>query len=200
MIYVHIGLFANYTSSLSSIFFDSGNTSSTNGHKIINSSFENMRSTGEYPAAIGIYFYGSNQKCNVTDCFFRNISSSANNALAGAIYHILYNTNNVAYYNISGNTFIEIKTNKSALVFSGSFSSLIFNYNTFYNVSSVNEGGVFKFIKYIYLFLIFREFMLVIQLQVSYLNFVVLLIVQGPKVFFFFFFFFFFLFVLFIFF
>jgi hypothetical protein len=48
-------------------------------------------------------------------------------------------------YNISGNTFIEIKTNKSAIQLAGSFSSLIFTNNSFYNVSSVYEGGVFKF-------------------------------------------------------
>jgi hypothetical protein len=64
--------------------------------------------------------------------------------------------NNInGHYNISENTFIEIKTNRSVINLNGTFSSFIFSYNSFYNVSSVYEGGVFLlFINYIYLFFI----------------------------------------------
>jgi hypothetical protein len=95
------------------------------------------------------------------------------------------NNTNYGYFNISGNTFIEARTNKSVIVFSGNFLSLIFTNNSFYNVSSVYEGGVFKFDKYIYYFL-FRQFGLAILFQVLYFHFVVLLIVlQVHEVFYF---------------
>jgi hypothetical protein len=63
---------------------------------------------------------------------------------AGAVYYYMDTFGN-GYYNIKGNTFSEISTNKSVLVLLGTFSSLLFSYNTFYNVSSKNEGGVFLF-------------------------------------------------------
>jgi hypothetical protein len=122
-----------------------------------------MKTTGEFPAGIGIF--DANSKYNITNCFFKNFSSNNGNVKAGAINCDMRNNNNHGYHNISGNTFIEIKTSKSAIYLNGSFLSLIFSYNSFYNVSSSGEGGVFKFTKYIYLFLIFRQFMLDIQQQ-----------------------------------
>jgi hypothetical protein len=110
-----------------------------------------MKSTGEYPGSIGNY--DANQKFNITNCFFKNISSSHNSPRGGAIYCNMNNNINIGYY-VSGNTFIEIKTNKSAIQLNGSFSSLIFTSNSFFNVSSIYEGGVFKFNKYIYCFFI----------------------------------------------
>jgi hypothetical protein len=110
-------------------------------------------STSEMPAAISNYDYTT--KYNITNCFFKNISSNHNNPRGGAINCFMNNNNNYNIgYNISGNTFTEIKTNKSVIQLSGSFSSLIFNYNSFYNVSSVYQGGVLKFINYNYLFYI----------------------------------------------
>jgi hypothetical protein len=140
-------LFANYTPSLSAIFIDSSNQESSNGHKIVNCSFENLRDTGMWPASIGVY--DLNAKYNLTECFFRNISSNNGSIRAGAINCDMTIRNDDGYFNISGNTFIEIKTNKSVVLLYGSFLSLIFSYNSFYNVSSIYEGGVFKFNKFI---------------------------------------------------
>jgi hypothetical protein len=63
------------------------------------------------------------------------------------------NNNNFGYYNVTGNTFIEIKTNRSAVQLVGSFLSFKFNNNSFCNVSSNAQGGVFKFNEFIYLFI-----------------------------------------------
>jgi hypothetical protein len=140
--YLCKGLLVNYTASLSAVFSDTANSSSSNGHKFINSSFENLKSTGEHPASIGVW--DANAKYNVTNCFFRNISGTLGNPRAGSFHCNMNNNNNFGYYNLSENTFINIGTNKSAIQLSGSFSSFIFSYNSFFNVSSVYEGGVFK--------------------------------------------------------
>jgi hypothetical protein len=102
-----------------------------------------MKRMGDDWSVIDIY--NSNEKCNITDCFFKNLSTDHNNPRAGVI-NFNMNSNNFANHNLSGNTFIDIKTNKSAVVHIGSFSSLIFSYNSFYNVSSEGQGGVFFFI------------------------------------------------------
>jgi hypothetical protein len=142
-------LFSNLTSSISAIFFDIANTISENGHKVVNCSFEKMKSIGEYPISIGVFDPYS--KYNITNCFFRNLSSNSSNIRGGAINCEMINNNNYGYYDISGNTFIDIKTNKSVITLNGSFSSLIFSYNSFYNVSSSGEGGVYLFFfNYIY--------------------------------------------------
>jgi hypothetical protein len=112
-----------------------------------------MKSTGEFAASIGIL--DPNTKYNITNCFLKNISNSAGNVRAGGINCEMNNTNNYGYHNISGNIFIEIKTNKSVMNLNGSFSSLIFSYNSFYNVSSIYQGGVIKIIKYLYLLFYF---------------------------------------------
>jgi hypothetical protein len=142
------GLFTNLTTNLSAVFFDLANDEGQNGHITVNCTFLDMKSTGEFPGGIGILDH--NSKYNITNCYFRNISNSANNVRGGAINCEMNNNN--GFYNISENTFIEIKTNKSVINLIGSFSSLIFSYNSFYNVSSVFQGGVLKIIKYLYLF------------------------------------------------
>jgi hypothetical protein len=134
-------LFANYTPSLSAIFTDSSDPESSNGHKIVNCSFENMRGTGEFQAPIGVW--DVNAKYNVTKCFFRNISSSYGSNLRAGAFQCNMNNNKFGYYNVTGNIFIEIKTNRSAVQLVGSFLSLIFSYNSFYNVSSTGQGGVY---------------------------------------------------------
>jgi hypothetical protein len=118
----------------------------------VNSSFEDMKSLGSYSPVVGVW--DTNQKYNITNCFFTNFSCSSSSK-AGAAYYVMTNNNNFGYFNISGNTFIEIKTNKSVMNLNGSFSSLIFSSNSFYNVSSVYQGGVYLFfINYNYLFYI----------------------------------------------
>jgi hypothetical protein len=89
--------------------------------------------------------------------FFKNISNNYipySPLRAGAIRYCMKKNN---HYNISYNTFLHISTNKSVLVIFGYFSSLSFTYNSFYNVSSVDEGGVFFFFNFFnfFLFLIF---------------------------------------------
>jgi hypothetical protein len=137
------GIFINLTSNYSAIVFDTANISSKNGHICINCSFENLKSTGECPGSIGIF--DANTKYNITNCFFFNISNDYNNPRAGGVNCEMNNNNNNGYYNVSRNTFVEIKTNKSVMIIIGSFSSVIFTYNSFYNVSSTGSGGVLKF-------------------------------------------------------
>jgi hypothetical protein len=146
------GLFVNYTPSLSAVFSDTPNAGSSNGHKFINSSFENLRGTSEFPASIGVY--DANAKYNVTECFFRNISSTHGSPRAGGFQCNMSNNNNFGYYNVTANTFIEIRTNRSAVQLAGSFLSFKFNNNSFYNVSANAQGGVLKFNKCIYLLFI----------------------------------------------
>jgi hypothetical protein len=90
---------------------------------------------------------------NVSDNIFKNISCSGNSPLAGAIYYYMSTISN-GYYDMSGNTFIEIKTNKSVINLVGSFSLLMFSYNSFYNVSSTSQGGVYLFLYFILFYLI----------------------------------------------
>jgi hypothetical protein len=150
------GLFANCTTSASAVFFDTSNSTSSNGHKIINCSFENLRGTIVHPGSIGCH--DPIAKYNVTLCFFRNISNTNSSAWGGAFHCNMNNNNNFGYYNVTGNTFIEIRTNKSAVQLNGTFSSLVFSYNSFYNVSSVLQGGVLKLSNIYIYFLIFRQF------------------------------------------
>jgi hypothetical protein len=126
------------------IFIDNTVSTALNGHKIVNCSFEDIIGTFGVPGSIGVW--DSNQKFNVTNCFFRNISSNHSNPRAGAFNCDMNNFNNFGYYNVSGNTFIDIHTNKSAARFNGTFLSLEFSYNSFYNVSSTNQSGVDLFI------------------------------------------------------
>jgi hypothetical protein len=103
---------------------------------------ENMTSTSEYPAAIRNY--DSTTKYNITGCIIRNITSSHGSPRAGAINCYMNNNNNFnIWYNISENTFIEIKTNKSVTQLAGSFISLSFSYNSFYNISLTKQEGFF---------------------------------------------------------
>jgi hypothetical protein len=132
--------------------FDDSSGGSMNGHKVINCSFENVQSNMDMPPGIGIYTAGTHPKYNITDCFFRNLSSTDGNVRGGAINCDMRIRNNDGYFNISGNTFINVKTNISVVTLSGNFLSLTFIYNSFYNVSSPKEGGVL-FIYFIIIFL-----------------------------------------------
>jgi hypothetical protein len=126
----------------------------------------------------GIHIGYSICNINISDSVFSSISSSytGSDLSAGAVYYNMSATSN-GYYNISGNTFSDISTNKSVLVLSGSFSSLLFSYNTFYNVSSTDKGGVifFNFIFlffyfFLFYFLYFFFFCLFIYLILFYFN------------------------------
>jgi hypothetical protein len=134
-------LFLNFSTACSPIFLDTADTSSLNAHKIVNCSFENIRTSSDRAAAIIVY--DVNQKFNITNCFFRNILSGVNEIRGGTFNCEMNTRSNIGYYNISGNTFIDINTNRSVILLNGTFSSLIFSYNSFYNVSSVNRGGVY---------------------------------------------------------
>jgi hypothetical protein len=132
-------LFVKYCSNWAAFYLDWADLSNGNRHKIINCSFEDL--SGRLNWAATICYYRGENIYNVTNCFFRNISNTVRNDYPAGAFS--YNMNNNNDYNLSGNTFIEIKTNKSVIVFSGNSLSLIFSDNSFYNVSSVNEGGVF---------------------------------------------------------
>jgi hypothetical protein len=141
------GLLINYTSTLGAVFSDTANAGSSNGHKFINTSFENLRGTGEFPPSIGVY--DANAKYNVTECIFKNLSSTHGGPRAGGFQCSMNNNNNFGYYNVSGNTFIEVKTNRSAVQLQGTFISFIFSYNSFFNVTSAIQGGVYFSLNYI---------------------------------------------------
>jgi hypothetical protein len=79
---------------------------------------------------------------NISNCLFRNFSSTYNFPDAGAVY-LFTDINYNGHYNISNNTFYDIKSNKSVFVFYGYFLSFLFKFNTFCNVSSSYEGGVY---------------------------------------------------------
>jgi hypothetical protein len=125
---------------------------SAKGHVVVNCSFENIRGTDSFAPCIHIY--RANANINISDSIFKNISSSNSSPNAGAIYYFM-NTDLNNNYSILGNTFIEIKTNKSVIQLTGSFSSLTFSYNSFYNVSSSGGGGVFIIINFIQFFNIY---------------------------------------------
>jgi hypothetical protein len=128
------------------------------GTIVINSTFLHLMCTSSYCGVIHIYD-NNNGKINISDSVFTNISSSSSSPDAGAVYYYMGTSGN-GYYNINGNTFYDISTYKSVLVLSGTFSSLLFSYNTFYNVTSKDtEGGVFFFF-FIFLFLFLFYFIL----------------------------------------
>jgi hypothetical protein len=148
LIIISKGVFNNLSTSYSAIFMDSANTSALfDGVSVTNSTFHSLKSTNYTSPAI--YFWISSGNINISDCFFTNISSSYISdenvfLYAGAVYYWMGTEGN-GYYNIKGNTFYEISTNKGVLVLNGIFSNLTFTYNIFYNVSSITEGGVFIF-------------------------------------------------------
>jgi hypothetical protein len=125
----------------SAVFVD--NSNSQKGQTVVNCSFENIMGTNTYCAGINIF--NGNANINISCSIFKNISSSHGSTPGGAINYAMSTTNN-GRYNISANTFIEIKTNRSVIQLSGGFTSFTFGYNLFFNVSSVNEGGVYLFI------------------------------------------------------
>jgi hypothetical protein len=141
-IFLFKGLLTNYTPVHGAVFIDGTDGSVNNWQKIFNCSFENITGTFNSPGPIGVWEI--KQKYNVTNCFFRNISSTNGDPRAGAINCDMNVNNNTGYFNISENTFFNIRTNRSTVRTTGNFLSLTFSYNSFYNVSSTNQaGGVF---------------------------------------------------------
>jgi hypothetical protein len=132
-------LYCNLTSGNGAIYNNLTNSLNKDGHKIINCTFEHIRGTSTPSPAIYAITVSSN--VNVSDCVFNNISHSGSPS-AGAIYYNM-STDGNGHYNISGNSFFNISTNKSVLVINGIFTSLLFSYNCFCNVSSVSDGGVY---------------------------------------------------------
>jgi hypothetical protein len=133
------------TTSYSAIFIFEANSSAVfDGTNVINSTFLHLMGTGCNCGVIQSNSISSN--INISDSVFSNISSSYtySDLYAGAVYYWMGIDGN-GYYNINGNTFYDISTNKSVLALRGNFTSLLFSYNTFYNVSSTDEGGVFIF-------------------------------------------------------
>jgi hypothetical protein len=124
-----------------------GNTSAVfDGSNVISSTFLHLKGTDIRCGVIHIDSSSGSGNINISDSVFTNISSGyTGSPNAGAVYYYM-STDGNGYYNISGNTFYNISTNKSVLVHYGSFSSLLFSYNTFYNVSLVNEGGFFFYL------------------------------------------------------
>jgi hypothetical protein len=122
------------------------------GLSVGNSTFIHIKAQSSEPPVF--FITNPNANVNISDCVFTNISDSHGNPDAGAVSYWMGSSGN-GYYNISGNTFYDISTNKSVLVLSGTFSSLLFTYNTFYNVSLTNEGGVFFFFFFLFLFYFF---------------------------------------------
>jgi hypothetical protein len=109
------------------------NTSAVfDGTNVTNSTFLHLKRTGW--GSVGIQIDESSANINISDSVFTNISSSYpdSDLYAGAVYYNMSTSGN-AYYNIKRNNFSDISTNKSMLVFNGTFSSLLFSYNTFYN-------------------------------------------------------------------
>jgi hypothetical protein len=114
----------------------------TDSITLSNSSFTNLCSIDAYSPAVCVYNAGGN--VNILDCLFRNLSSTRAYVFSGAIFS---NTSffGSGTYNYSGNEFWDIRTNRSVLLLNGSFISFSLSYNSFFNVSSVKEGGDFFF-------------------------------------------------------
>jgi hypothetical protein len=84
----------------------------------------------------------------IIDDLFKGLFTNLTSNSSAVIFDIANTSSESGYHNISGNTFISIKTNKSAMTIIGSFSSLTFSYNSFFNVNSSGSGGVLKIIKF----------------------------------------------------
>jgi hypothetical protein len=116
------------------------NLSDDNGIIVSNCSFLDLFSRERPPIMMGNCY----PNITVWDCIFRNISNSNDSPAAGGFMCNIGSSNNEAgNCNISKNIFVNMKTNGSAMYINGSFSLLIFSYNSFFNVSSTKEGGVY---------------------------------------------------------
>jgi hypothetical protein len=143
-------VFTNFTTSYPAIRLE--NAGLLQGVNLTNSSFTNIKATSQNSA---IHFESSTNNNYISDSVFMNISHNVGSLVeAGAVYYNM-GTDGNGYYNIKGYTFYDISTNKSVLVLSGIFSSLLFRYNTFYNVSSTGDRGV---IFYLFIFFFFHFF------------------------------------------
>jgi hypothetical protein len=107
-----------------------------------------LKSINKYSATI---YLGENEgNINISDCTFTNISNNYNFVEAGAIYIGMSFFVRHNYCIVSNNSFYDIFTNASVVELYSLFYSLLFKYNSFYNVSSTNYGGVFFFFCFIY--------------------------------------------------
>jgi hypothetical protein len=139
------------------IYVGNGNTSAVfDGTNFINSTFLHLNGTDNNCGVIHIFGSGDGN-INISDSVFSNISNSYSSPSAGAVYYNINSSGN-GYYNIKGNTFYDISSNKSVLALSGSFTSLLFSYNTFYNVTSKDTEGVFFFFSFFFFIFIFILF------------------------------------------
>jgi hypothetical protein len=82
---------------------------------------------------------------NISSCVFKNISSLYYNSYATVIAYEMGSSSN-GDYDISNNIFISVDGAKAAVNLKGSFLSLEFYNNSFFNISSKNYGGVYLFI------------------------------------------------------
>jgi hypothetical protein len=147
------GIFVNLTTESSAVYLNNLNMSSLNGVRVVNSSFENMEGLSFEPPCIEIA--SAYSSTNITDCTFRTIISTYDRIRAGAVYYSMHTTN--GDYKFSGNAFFNVSSHRSALALYGSFSSLIFENNSFVDVAAQHEGGV-SFITFLFLLLCFIIF------------------------------------------
>jgi hypothetical protein len=111
-----------------------------NGIKLFNCSFLNINTKDRPTITIPKPY----PNFILSDCIFKDISSNLASTLAGACCCSMGSSDNKpGNFNISGNRFVDVKANKSAMYIVGTFSSFIFSNNHFINVSSTNEGGVY---------------------------------------------------------
>jgi hypothetical protein len=122
--------------------------------KVFNCTFENLRSANNYSSAICVLDIDAD--FNVSNSLFRNTSGKeeGDKSMAGCIYLVM-NTGIGGTYELFGNTFFNIFSNKSAVNLDGAFSSFVFANNSFSNIYSSSEGGVYLRI-YLFIYLCFK--------------------------------------------
>jgi hypothetical protein len=136
--FILLGLATNFTHNQYGLF-DPYTSLDSNHHTLSNCTFSNITSTSQFPAAFMFLF----PDCPVTmvnNTFLTLTGSSSLNAAVGYIYM------NTSYaYIFEGNTICNITGSPSALRFGDDFESFSFTNNSFRNISSSNNAGVFFF-------------------------------------------------------
>jgi hypothetical protein len=114
------------------------NSSSSNGISFINSTFERIEGISfEAPCIeIGIPY----SSVNITLSLFKDIHCIYDTVGAAAVYYNMHTIN--GDYKFAGNTFFNISSPHSAVVLHGNFTSLLFENNSFIDVTVLHEGGV----------------------------------------------------------
>jgi hypothetical protein len=116
----------------------------------VNCSFENLRSYNDHAPCLDINTGRSS--VNITDSSFRNCSSQTDFGCPGAVMYKVYSETN-GDYKFAGNVFFDISSEEGAVQILGNFTSLVFENNSFINVDSVYEGGVFFFFFFYFIFM-----------------------------------------------